>query len=288
MTFVKTGDRDFDEIRDPANLDLDIHPTLGTSLAEVFSVIINNTDGKEHKLYGTIKIVDDNIDKGPVCIYDIEPADADFINQSNYRLLLSNLDRAISAASGSFTVKLDLKDANNGDAEFINGSFSWVEKDDDCYDKCLIESVVGKSGSAMVYYIVSSVAVEAIVTVEFFKGDSSLSDEQRINEDSSSEGDYTNDDQLIKRDSASNEDVYVSFYGTISAYYKWFEDQKSDNFRITVFEESDEPNDVRDKYLFSLWRSIVSVPGYSALSIEAQLYGYIRGGNGNKLLWKVK
>lgn len=94
--------------------DLDPGPACipGTPLAEVFTVIVN-TYGRKCELYGTIKVEDD---KGIVCIYDIDPEDADPINQSG-RLSLDNMDRAISATC--FTVNLDIKDKNDGDAEFI-------------------------------------------------------------------------------------------------------------------------------------------------------------------------
>lgn len=227
----------------------------GSPLAEVSSVIISPYYAEECQLYGTIRVDDD---EGSVYIYNLEPEDSETIKSPNDSLILSNRDRAIFA-SNNFTVYFDLKDKNNGDAEFISNFFSWdveIETETDGgYNKLLVKDIKGQQGSARVYYTVHSIALEASIRAQFIPEKSGMSDPR----------------------------IYVRL---IAHYKNRYENDGSQDSKeksqVMIFEgelpdvEEDEHDDLE------LDRSIVTLPSYAYLVVGAYFLRY----EDDELLWK--
>ncbi|KAI1753853.1 ribosome-inactivating protein [Xylaria castorea] len=206
----------------------------GRLMVEVFKLRIDSIDGENPgNLYGTV-IAQDGL--GRQYVYNRDRNQPESIVPGR-DALLTGPPETISAAD-SFSLIVDLWDYDyfSRDDSIAKGSIDWnVYNINNQYDKPLLQTVKGDSGSVTLQYVVMRDAAQALVEVVLINGD--------------------------------GEDP-ADVYGTITAYneYGWSSlfSKPDKNSRINVHPNSAIP----------LSRSVVAVPMAGVLTIEALLLDY--------------
>ncbi|KAI0389086.1 ribosome-inactivating protein [Xylariaceae sp. FL0594] len=143
----------------------------GCALLEVFWVRIDRIDGKSTgSLYGTIKAI---AALGTLELFNRPKSDAESFSPGGY-VPLTGPSRCIPAAD-NLEIKLDLWDKRaspSTDQVITHQTLPWMTADARYpSDKTITQPVVGKAGSGVVHYMVSSNAGQALIEVILVSGD---------------------------------------------------------------------------------------------------------------------